>query len=54
MGARPLRRKIQRLVEDRLAEEFLNEAFHEGDTVRIAFKNNALTFITAPVADETT
>ncbi|MDQ7823744.1 MAG: ATP-dependent Clp protease ATP-binding subunit [Candidatus Eremiobacteraeota bacterium] len=34
-GARPLRRAIQRLVEDPLAEEFIRNSFKEGDTVLI-------------------
>jgi ATP-dependent Clp protease ATP-binding subunit ClpC len=33
LGARPLRRSIQRLVEDHLAEEFLHDKFHDGDTI---------------------
>jgi ATP-dependent Clp protease ATP-binding subunit ClpC len=53
LGARPLRRKIQRLVEDRLAEEFLQDHFHEGDTIRMALEGNELTFQPAQVADET-
>jgi len=32
-GARPLRRTIQRLVEDPLAEGLLNGTFHPGDLV---------------------
>jgi len=34
-GARPLRRAIQRLVEDPLAEKMLENVFKEGDTVVI-------------------
>ena len=34
-GARPIRRAIQRLVEDPLAEEFIRGTFVEGDTVII-------------------
>ncbi len=34
LGARPLRRAIQRLLEDRLAEEFLGDKFHDRDTIR--------------------
>ncbi len=34
-GARPLRRAIQRMVEDPLAEEFIRNVFSEGDTVVI-------------------
>lgn len=35
-GARPLRRAIQRLVEDRLSEELLKGTFRAGDRVRLA------------------
>jgi ATP-dependent Clp protease ATP-binding subunit ClpC len=34
-GARPLRRAIQRLVEDPLAEEFIRGNFKEGDKIMI-------------------
>ncbi len=34
-GARPVRRKIQELVEDQLTEGFLSEKFNDGDTVLI-------------------
>jgi ATP-dependent Clp protease ATP-binding subunit ClpC len=34
-GARPVRRKVQDLIEDQLTEGFLNEKFNEGDTVMI-------------------
>ncbi|HLV32151.1 MAG TPA: ATP-dependent Clp protease ATP-binding subunit [Chitinispirillaceae bacterium] len=44
LGARPLRRAIQRLVEDRLAEEFLSDHFHEGDTVRLDLKKDEIVF----------
>jgi len=53
LGARPLRRSIQRLVEDRLAEEFLNKRFDDGDTVLIDAGNGELTFTKAAPADET-
>lgn len=35
-GARPVRRKVQELIEDPLAEALLDEKFKEGDTVSIA------------------
>lgn len=44
LGARPLRRAIQRLVEDRLAEEFLSDHFHDGDTVRMDLKKDEIVF----------
>lgn len=34
-GARPVRRKIQDLVEDPLTQQFLDGTFREGDTIRI-------------------
>lgn len=34
-GARPVRRKIQEIVEDQITEGFLNEVFNEGDTLLI-------------------
>jgi ATP-dependent Clp protease ATP-binding subunit ClpC len=33
LGARPLRRAVQRLIEDPLAEEVLRGSFRPGDTV---------------------
>jgi ATP-dependent Clp protease ATP-binding subunit ClpC len=44
LGARPLRRAIQRLVEDRLAEEFLNDRFHDGDTIKLELQNDIIVF----------
>ena len=43
-GARPLRRAIQRYVEDPLAEEVLKGRFPEGGTLRIKLEGDALTF----------
>ena len=44
MGARPLRRAIQRLIEDPLAELVLAGKFTAGTTVRIGRKGDELTF----------
>ncbi len=44
MGARPLRRAIQRLIEDPLAELVLAGKFAAGSTVRIGRKGEELTF----------
>jgi len=44
LGARPLRRSIQRLVEDALAEDFLRGRFSEGDTIRIERDGEKLAF----------
>jgi ATP-dependent Clp protease ATP-binding subunit ClpC len=52
LGARPMRRSIQKLVEDRLAEEFLNKRFDDGDTVTVDAGNGELTFSKARQADE--
>ena len=34
-GARPLKRAIQKYIEDALAEEIINSQIHEGDTIKI-------------------
>jgi hypothetical protein len=41
-GARPLRRTIQRMVEDPLAEGLLNGTFHPGDLVEASVIDNEL------------
>ncbi|MFH1008685.1 MAG: ATP-dependent Clp protease ATP-binding subunit [Candidatus Latescibacterota bacterium] len=43
-GARPLRRAIQKLVEDPLTEELLGGKFRKGDSVRVSKKGDDLTF----------
>jgi ATP-dependent Clp protease ATP-binding subunit ClpC len=43
-GARPLRRVIQKKIEDRLSEEFLKRNITGGDTVIIDAKEDELTF----------
>jgi ATP-dependent Clp protease ATP-binding subunit ClpB len=45
-GARPLKRVIQREVENRLALSILNGTIHEGDTVEIDAKDGKLTMHT--------
>ena len=43
-GARPLRRAIQRHVEDEISEMILRGETKDGDTIKIDFKNNKLNF----------
>jgi ATP-dependent Clp protease ATP-binding subunit ClpB len=43
-GARPLKRTIQRLVQDRLAMKVLEGAFGRGDTVEVDAQDGELTF----------
>ncbi|MCB9772492.1 MAG: ATP-dependent Clp protease ATP-binding subunit [Candidatus Omnitrophica bacterium] len=43
-GARPLKRTIQRLLEDPLAEEIISGRYKEGGKVKITRKNDALDF----------
>ena len=56
-GARPLRRAIQRMVEDDLSEEILSGRIKLGDTVRMGLAEDHLTFTpvsqqeTAPASD---
>ncbi|MBP5198135.1 MAG: ATP-dependent Clp protease ATP-binding subunit [Lachnospiraceae bacterium] len=44
MGARPLKRAIQSVVEDALAEEILKKAVNPGDEVNVGFKAGKVTF----------
>jgi ATP-dependent Clp protease ATP-binding subunit ClpB len=50
-GARPLKRAIQRLVENPLALRLLAGEFGEGDTVRVDASGGELVFEKAPVAE---
>ncbi|HEV8662301.1 MAG TPA: AAA family ATPase, partial [Candidatus Methylomirabilis sp.] len=43
-GARPLKRAIQRLLQDPLARRLLEGQFHEGDTIRVDLQGGELTF----------
>ena len=43
-GARPLKRTIQNLVEDKLAEAVLEGKVKEGDSVKISVKDGQLKF----------
>jgi len=49
-GARPLKRAIQRLLENPLALELLEGRFGEGDTVRVDVRDGELVFDRAEVA----
>jgi ATP-dependent Clp protease ATP-binding subunit ClpB len=50
-GARPLKRAIQRLLENPLALRLLEGEFAEGDTVRVDARDGALVFENAPLAE---
>jgi ATP-dependent Clp protease ATP-binding subunit ClpB len=50
-GARPLKRALQRLVENPLALRLLEGDFEEGDTVRVDAQNGELVFEKAGVAE---
>ena len=43
-GARPLRRTIQRLIEDELAELFLRKKIAEGTAIHIKFQDGKIIF----------
>jgi ATP-dependent Clp protease ATP-binding subunit ClpA len=43
-GARPLKRAIQRLVENPLSSALLRGEFEEGDTVRVDLMDGSLAF----------
>jgi len=50
-GARPLKRALQRLVENPLALRLLDGEFAEGDTVRVDAQNGELAFVKAEAAE---
>ena len=43
-GARPLKRAIQKNVEDKLAEEYLKGNINYGDTINVCVKDNSIVF----------
>src|SRR5213593_1906867 len=43
-GARPMRRAVERSLEDPLAEEILKGAFHEGEPILVSVDSDHLTF----------
>ena len=54
-GARPLRRALQKYVEDPMAEDILHGEIHEGDTIRITHKDEdkELSFAVESTAEST-
>lgn len=44
MGARPLRRAIQRLLEDEIAEQILEGRWHAGSVIDVDFVDGKLVF----------
>jgi len=50
-GARPMRRAVERSLEDPLAEEILKGSFHEGEPILVSVENDKLTF-SQPAAAE--
>ena len=51
MGARPLRRAVQRLIEDPLAEELLRSSFRAGDTILVVMEEGKVVFRKMPRFD---
>ena len=43
-GARPLRRAIQRYIEDELSEKILRKELQDGQSTKIDVKDNEFTF----------
>ncbi len=43
-GARPMRRAVERFLEDPLAEEILKGQFHDGDPIAVSADNDKLVF----------
>jgi ATP-dependent Clp protease ATP-binding subunit ClpC len=53
LGARPLRRTIQRLVEDPLSEKLLWKEFKAGQTIIVDARDGEVVFEPAPVSPDT-
>jgi ATP-dependent Clp protease ATP-binding subunit ClpC len=53
-GARPLRRAIERYVENPLSTKVLQGEFKEGDTIKVDLKGDTLTFTAKVTAKATT
>lgn len=53
-GARPMKRAIQRLIQDPLALAMLEGRFGEGDTVRVERDGDAMRFAFVPGAEART
>ena len=53
LGARPLRRTIQRLVEDPLSEKLLWKEFKAGQTIIVDERDGEVIFESAPVSPDT-
>jgi len=53
LGARPLRRTIQRLVEDPLSEKLLWKEFRAGQTIIVDARDGEIVFEEAPLPPET-
>jgi ATP-dependent Clp protease ATP-binding subunit ClpA len=43
-GARPMRRAVERFLEDPLAEELLKGNLHDGEPISVTAENDRLTF----------
>ena len=43
-GARPMRRSVERFLEDPLAEEILRGTFHEGEPILVTAEGDRLVF----------
>ncbi len=50
-GARPMRRAVERFLEDPLAEEIIKGAFHEGDPILVSVEGDKLAFSQKSKAD---
>lgn len=50
-GARPLKRAVQRRLQDPLAVRLLEGEFHDGDTIYVDVEGDEYTFSNAPVAE---
>ena len=50
-GARPMRRAVERFLEDPLAEEILKGVLHEGEPIHVTADKDKLVFIQKPATE---
>ena len=50
-GARPMRRSVERFLEDPLAEEILKGNLHEGEPILVTVGDGKLVFNQPPTAE---
>ena len=51
-GARPMRRAVERFLEDPLAEEILKGKLHDNSPIQVTLEKDKLVFLQTPATEE--